>query len=116
MQVEPLRLSDFDSEDAFIQAMIDRSWNPAQVNYYKKDGDFDRIKRLMDCTRKLANLASENGLCFWTYADYDGNAVVGVSWGARYSHINIEADGDDWVERCVSYDDIINAEKGMECK
>lgn len=116
MDVDQLKLSNYDSEEKFINALIERSCNPEQIDHYKKDEDFDRIKRLMAAAKKLAKLASENDLCFWAYANHDGKAVVGVSWGTWYSQINMETDGDDWVERPYTIDDVSRMEKEYLCK
>lgn len=116
MNNQPLKLSAFDSEEQFIKALIDRSYNPAQVEHYRQPQDYDRIKSLMRCAKELAKLADENGLCFWTFSKYDGKSVVGVSWGTWYSQINMETDGDDWVERPYTSEDVSRLEKEHLCK
>lgn len=95
MRVKPLKLSDFNSVDDFIQKLMDESTNPGQMNYYKKDGDYERIKKAMDMAKELTKLANESNISLWICA-HNGIPQVAVSMGAYIASMAMIFKDGDW--------------------
>ncbi len=94
---EPIKLSDFESDDEFIQALMDRSTNPKQMNGYKSDGDYGRIRKAMELAKRLNDIASESNLSLWICS---GTKIpqVAVSMGAYVATMAMMFRDGDWVE------------------
>lgn len=95
MQVEPLKLSDFNSVDDFIQKLMDESTNPGQMNYYKKDGDYERIQKAMELALELNEIAKGSNLSLWI-CSHLGVPQVAVSEGAFMANMGMFCKDGDW--------------------
>lgn len=107
MNIQPMKLSDFDSTDDFINALIDVSQRPEGIRYYMDEDDIERMKRVMELSDEIMELIKDSKLSVWTFSDFRGTVHVAFAWMGNFcSEVNMKDEGEGWVEVPITREDV----------